>query len=111
MPGLLFFMSTLNIMLKCCPVTLGVYTKTSLQASKKLFAQGPGRVTPFSSFSQEGGRSCPDLCWASVYPFKSWDRSWVPSGDRSLFLGVYYSDCFRARGRKEYAAPALTGSW
>lgn len=46
-------MSTLNIVLKCCPVTLGVYTKTSLQASKRLFAQGPGRVTPLSSFSQE----------------------------------------------------------
>ena len=109
-PGLLFFYVDSKHCFKILSCHFGdIHEDQSLGEEGAVFS-GTWEVPFFLPFPRKG-RSCEDLCWAHMYPFKLWNGSWVPCRDRSLFLVVSYSDCFRACGCEEYGAPALTSSW
>lgn len=78
-----------------CHAASEIYAKPNLQESRKLFAQGPMRVTLFYSFSQKGTGTFLDGSVLGIYiPIQVVELFLSSFWGRGLFLGSH-SQCFR----------------
>lgn len=90
--GLLFFMSTPNIFIKCATPLLKYMQSPISKRVGSCLLRDLCMSLSFTPFPKKGQvLSWVDLCWALIYPFKLWNCSWVPSEAGVFFWGVILS--------------------